>query len=119
MKIISSKIHGMLDYATVIFLLASPTIFKMEGNLCTITYALAAVHFFLTILTDFEPGLIKVIPFRIHGLIEIIVAVALAVLAFWFYNNGDTPGFYFYIVLSIVIMIVFILTDFRSAPQRI
>ncbi len=119
MKIISSKIHGMLDYATVIFLLASPTIFKMEGNLCTITYALAAVHFCLTILTDFEPGLIKVIPFRIHGLIEIIVAVALAALAFWFYNNGDAPGFYFYMALAIVIMIVFILTDFRSAPQRI
>ncbi len=119
MKIISSKIHGMLDYATVIFLLASPTIFKMEGNLGTITYTLAAVHFCLTILTDFESGVIKVIPFRIHGVIEMIVAVALAALAFWFYNNGDTIGFYFYMALAIVIMIVFILTDFGSAPQRI
>lgn len=118
MKIISSRVHGILDYATVIFLLASPTIFKMEGNLCTITYALGVVHFCLTILTDFEVGLIKVIPFRIHGLIEVAVALGSAALGFWFYNNGSATGFYFYMALAVVIMIVFILTDFKQAPEK-
>lgn len=117
MKIISPTAHGILDYATVIFLLASPTIFGMEGNLCTITYSLAAVHFGLTMLTDFKPGIIKVIPFRIHGLMEIVVSITLAALAFWFYSNGETLGFYFYMTLAVVIMIVFILTDFKSPSQ--
>ncbi len=114
MKIISSKMHGILDYATSAFLLLSPTLFKMEGNLCTITYALGVVHLCLTILTDFEVGLIKVIPFRIHGLIEVAVSLGLAALAFWFYNNANEFGFYFFMALAVIIMLVFILTDFRT-----
>ncbi len=118
MKIISSKMHGILDYATSAFLLLSPTLFKMEGNLCTITYALGVVHLCLTILTDYEVGLIKVIPFRIHGLIEVAVSLGLAVLAFWFYNNANEFGFYFFMALAVIIMIVFILTDFRTTPIK-
>lgn len=116
MKIISSKSHGILDYIFSAFILASPLLFKMEGTLCTITYLLGAVHLCLTVLTDFEVGLIKVIPFRIHGLIEIIVSLGLAVLAFWFYNNANTFGFYYYMALAITIVVVFILTDFKSTP---
>ncbi len=118
MKVISSKSHGILDYIFSAFLLGSPSLFKMDGYLCTITYILGAVHLGLTALTNFEVGLIKIIPFRIHGLIEIVVAVVLAVLAFWFYNNGTTLGFYYYMALAVVILLVFILTDFKSAPAQ-
>lgn len=118
MKVISSKVHGILDYATVVFLLASPTIFKMEGSLCTFTYVLAGVHFALTALTAFEAGLVKVIPFKIHGFIEVVVSLALAGVALWFRNNDNSLGFYFYIGLAIVIMVVFLLTDFTTAPKR-
>lgn len=114
MKIISPKVHAILDYATVIFLLASPSLFNMEGPLRTFTYALAGIHFLLTILTGFPLGLIKVIPFRIHGLIEVVVALALAGVAFWFKSNDSLTGFYFYLVLAVIIMIVFVLTDFKE-----
>ncbi len=117
MNIISSKMHGIIDYLLIIFVAASPTLFKMEGSLCTITYTLAAIHLAVTLLTDFELGLIKIIPFRIHGLLEIVVTLTLAVLSFWFYRNGNEFGFYFYMVLAIAIMIVFILTDFKSLPE--
>ncbi len=114
MKILSSKAHGILDYILSLFLLASPTLFQMEGNLSIITYALGLTHLAITALTDFELGIIKLIPFRIHGLIEVFVSLALAGLALWFYNNtGSEFGFYYYIILSAVIMTVFILTDFK------
>lgn len=118
MKIISSKVHGILDYATVIFLLAAPTLFKMEGTLCTFTYVLAGVHFALTALTAFEVGLVKVIPFKVHGIIEVVVAAVLTGVAFWFKRNDNELGFYFYLGLAIVIMIVFLLTDFKSTTKK-
>ena len=118
MKIISSKVHGILDYLTVIFLFAAPTLFKMEGTLCTFTYALASIHFLLTALTNFEVGIFKVIPFRIHGLIELVVSVALIAVAFWFNSNGSELGFYFYIGLAVVILIVFLLTDFKGSRNN-
>lgn len=114
MKIINSRVHGILDYVTVIFLLASPMLFKMEGTLCTFTYALAGIHFILTVLTRFEFGIFKIIPFRLHGVIEFFVAIILALVSFWFNRNGNELGFYFYIYLALVIMIVFVLTDFKE-----
>ncbi len=114
MKILSSKTHGYVDYLFALFLLASPTLFQMEGTLSTFTYVLGAVHLILTAITDFEVGLIKVIPFRIHGLLEIFVALGLIGLAFWFYNNGSELGFYYYLAIAGAILLVFILTDFKS-----
>lgn len=114
MRILSATTHGIIDYLFVILLALSPTIFHMEGNLSTFTYALAGVHLLLTILTDFKPGLIKLIPFRVHGLIEIIVALALAGVAFYFYEQGSTLGFYYYMAIAAVILLVFSLTNFKG-----
>ena len=114
MKIISSRLHGILDYTVVIFLLASPILFKMEGNLCNFTYSLAAIHFLLTILTRFELGIFKIIPFPLHGLIEFLVAIALVLVSFWFNKNGNSLGYYYYLYFAISIMLVFVITDFKG-----
>jgi hypothetical protein len=98
----------------VIFLLASPTIFKMEGQLCVFTYALAAIHFLLSIFTKYETGIIRIIPFPLHGLIEFLVSVALILISFWFNKNGNSLGYFFYLYFAIAIMLVFILTDFKE-----
>lgn len=118
MNILTSKSHGILDYIFSIFLLSAPTLFQMEGDLCTITYVLGAAHLLITVLTNFEVGLIKLIPFRIHGLIEIVVSIVLVALAFWFNSQGSEFGFYFYLALAGVIMIVFTITDFKSSASE-
>lgn len=119
MRIISPFVHGILDYALILFLLASPTLFNMTGNLALFTYVLGGVHFLVTILTAFPLGLLKVIPFRIHGLLEVVVAILLALVSFYFYNAGEVLGFYFYMGLAIVIMLVFILTDFTGRATEV
>ena len=86
----------------------------VKVNLGIFTYVLGAAHLAITALTDFEVGLIKFIPFRIHGLIEIVVSLLLIVAAFWFYNNDSTLGFYYYLAIAGTILIVFILTDFKK-----
>lgn len=114
MKVITPTVHGYLDYLTVIFLALSPTLFHMEGTLATFTYALAGVHLLLTILTAFPLGLIKVLPFPLHGLVELVVAVALAGVSLWFNHLTNMLGFYYYIWLAVVILVVFFLTDFKG-----
>lgn len=121
MNILNSKSHGILDYIFSLFLLASPTLFQMDGHLSTITYVLGIAHLFITMLTKFEVGVIKLIPFRIHGLIEIVVAVVLVALAFWFKNSAEQPelGWYYYLALAGIILIVFVITDFKTAPSSV
>jgi hypothetical protein len=118
MKLISPTFHGIIDYLFVIFLAASPILFKMDGNLATFTYALAGVHLLLTILTGFPMGLIKVIPFPLHGLIELLVALALIGVSMYFNHIGDMLGFYFYIWLAVAILLIFFLTDFGLRRNR-
>ncbi len=119
MRILSATTHGIIDYFFVILLALSPTIFHMEGGLATFTYTLAGVHLLLTIFTNFKPGLIKLIPFRVHGLIEIVVALALAGVAFYFYEQGSTLGFYYYMAITIIILLVFSLTNFKGNAGKI
>ncbi|MEP6737064.1 MAG: hypothetical protein ABJA70_16190, partial [Chryseolinea sp.] len=93
---LSSKIHGIIDYVVVVFLLASPSVFPLGEFTSIFTYVLGGIHLALTIGTDFEAGIFKLIAFRIHGVIELIVAVALVALAFYFGSiDGDVARNYY------------------------
>src|SRR5690349_8032031 len=81
MKQLSPKVHGILDYATVVFLLCSPYLFDMQPNGRLFTFALGFVHLVLTLITDFPMGIFKIVPLRIHGIIELIVSVVLLIIA--------------------------------------
>ena len=113
MKFISPKIHGIIDYLVVVFLLASTTIFGFTGLLATFTYALGGVHLLLTILTAYSAGLIKVIPLALHGLIEFVVGVVLIVLAYTLFKD-DVAGKLFYIVFGTVVLLTWLVTDYTG-----
>lgn len=113
MKIISPKIHAILDYFVVIFLIIAPFIFKLSVPAITFSIALAAIHFLLTILTAFKGGLVKLIPFPIHGIIELVVSITLAVLALSLFSTYKPDHFYF-ACLALAIFIVYILTDYKA-----
>ena len=74
---LNSRIHGIIDYGVVIFLWLSPTFFGLPQITALFTYILGGVHLALTILTDFEMGLLKIVPLKVHGWIELIVSIIL------------------------------------------
>ena len=75
----------------------------------------------MTLITAFPLGALKIIPFPVHGLIELGAAVFI-ILAPWIL--GFTDGLdakRFYVAAGIVILIVVLLTDYRAAappPDR-
>ena len=75
--VINEKVHGIIDYAVVVFILLSPTIFGFTGTIAIITYALAGIHFALTAITDSPMGIIKVLPFdqRVKGNRGVLITV--------------------------------------------
>ena len=113
MKIISPKIHGIIDYLVVIFLWAAPTVYGMIGEVAAYTYALGAIHLLLTILTDYSYGIFKFIPLPLHGLIELIAGIALVVIAYTLLKD-DEKAKAFYTAFGIAVLIVFILTDYNG-----
>ncbi|HEY8782778.1 MAG TPA: hypothetical protein VIM16_14230 [Mucilaginibacter sp.] len=117
MKFISPKNHGIIDYLVIVFLLVSPSYFGFTGLLAAFTYALAGVHLLLTICTDYAPGIFKVIPFPVHGSIEFIVGIVLIVLAYTLFNK-EADGKLFYVIFGTVILLTWLVTDYRGIYQQ-
>ena len=114
MKIISPRLHGVLDYVTILFLGLSPFLFQMNHAARVFTFALAIVHLSLTLLTDFDLGVFKVIPLKIHGTIEVTVSAVLVFIAFLFRNWEDQTSFYYYLVFSMALFLVWLTSSYTD-----
>jgi hypothetical protein len=117
---LSAKIHGILDYVVVAFLLASPTIFNLPSLTAIFTYILGFVHLTLTVLTDFPAGLIKIIPLKVHGIIELIVSITLVGVAFVLGDAEGSIAKYFYLGFAAAVFVTWVITDYKGScmPSR-
>lgn len=114
-KFLNPRVHGYLDYVVVVWFLAAPTLFGLLGIPAAIAYLLAPIHLILTLLSAFPLGLVKVIPFQIHGTIELIVSLTLIALP-WLFGFASVPSDRnFYLFSGIMIFLVWLITDYKIA----
>ena len=73
MKVVSDTAHGILDYLTVAIFALAPGILGLTGFAALVSYALAAIHLIMTLLTNMPLGVVKIIPMRLHALVEMLV----------------------------------------------
>ncbi len=115
MKPITSKMHGYLDYATVIVFLLAPTLLGFDGLPALLSWVLAGVHLTVTLVTDFPLALYPWLPFRIHGWIEKSVGPALVLIAFL---PGFAAAYAFYLFMGLLIVAVAWRTDDSEIPAK-
>ena len=118
MKFISPKIHGIIDLLIVVFLLASPTLFDFTRFTAIFTYVLAGVHLVLTLVTEYEIGIIKTLPFFLHGSIEFIVGDVLIALSYTLFND-EVNAKLFYICFGTVVLLTWLVTDYKGTRTDI
>ncbi len=104
MKFISPRIHGYLDYATVAVFALAPVLLELSGVPMLLSYGLAVVHFLMTIATDFSMGMFKLIPLKLHGMVEFAVGLAIPATPFLLGFTG--VAFYFFLLAGIAIFVV-------------
>lgn len=114
---VNSKIHGVIDYLVVVFLWSSPALFNLPEITSTFTYILGGVHLGLTVLTKFELGVIKIIPLKIHGWIELVVAVSLIVIAMILGQQEGEIARNFYIGFAIAVFLTWLITDYTTVKD--
>ncbi len=115
---LSPRVHGILDYLTILLLILSPYLFGMQSAASVFTYSLAFIHLALTLLTDFEMGLLRIIPLPVHGAIELLVSILLVVVATAFRFWNDVTSFYFYLVFAGVLFIVWLFSTYNTASAE-
>ena len=117
MKVISPRIHGYLDFLTVVLFLLAPTLLGLSQLPAMFAYSLAAVHLIVTLASDFPFGVVKLIPFTIHGWIERLVGPSLIALPFIFGFADEETARNFYIAMGLVVIVVGFLTDYKGVEK--
>jgi hypothetical protein len=99
MRTISTRIHGILDYLLAGFLLAAPWICDFSGDRHAqlIALALGGLLLLMSALTEYEAGLLRLVPFPFHRFGDLLLGLLLAFSPIHFGISG-TPAIVFIIV---------------------
>lgn len=120
-KPITARIHGVLDYAAVAAFLNAPLVLGFRGTPAAIVYWLSGIHLLMTGFTNFPLGLFKVIPFRLHGAIDLLAGLLLLV-APWVFGFADVVAARnFFVAMAVITFVIVALTDYAQrvvAPPR-
>jgi hypothetical protein len=118
MRILDARIHGFLDIVTVLVFLLGPLVFGLGGSPAAISYTVAVIHLVITLLTRFPMGRWKVIPFPVHGIVELVVGLALLILPSYAGYAPGSPARRFYLGMGAVILVVWALTAYGARQPR-
>ena len=90
MKIIPRTLHGILDYVVGVLLIAAPWIlgFADNGPATYVPVILGAGALVYSLLTNYERGLVRVIPFSTHLVLDVLSGAFLA-LSPWLLGFAD------------------------------
>ena len=113
LKFLSDKVHGILDYGVVIIFALAPSLIGIVGTAAWLCYALAAIHLAMTIFTNMPLGVVKIIPIKLHGTIELIVGLALIVAA-WTISDLES-GQLFFTLMGAIIFFVWVSSNYGDA----
>jgi hypothetical protein len=97
MHIITGKIHAYLDYPVAVSLMALPFVLGLgTGNPVAkwLAVATGVAAFILTLLTDHELGVVKVVPYPVHVAVDRLVGLIFVAAPFVFGFTGIDAAYY-------------------------
>jgi len=105
MKFVTKKIHSILDYPVAIALMVLPFLLGLGEShpfALYLSVGTGVAALILTIFTDHQTGLIKIIPYKVHLIVDFLVAVVflLAPIALGF--EGIDAYFYWINGLAVI-----------------
>ena len=115
MKVLNPRIHGYLDYIAVALLALAPTLFGFSEVPAAICYFVAVMQLGMSLLTAYPLSLAKLIPFTVHGGVELGVAIALALAPWLFGFSHEDAARSFFIIAGVGLSVVVFVTNYRAA----
>ena len=116
MKIISSEAHAALDYLTVVIFALAPTVIGLSGAAAIISYVLAVVHLSMTLVTDMPFSLVKIVPIKLHAVVESVVGPVLVIGGLLL--EFSTPARTFFVVMGVIIFAVWLLSSYARPTEQ-
>ena len=90
MRFISTRVHGVMDYFMAALLIASPWIFGFAtGDIeMWLPIILGVAMFLMSLFTDYELGMVKLVGWRMHLMVDAVSGLLLAASP-WLFGFSD------------------------------
>jgi hypothetical protein len=107
MRVISSKIHGAIDYTVALFMIIAPWFIRNEFKAAAVwtPVILGCITILYSTITNYEEARFRILPFRIHLVLDFISALVLMASP-WLFHFRDQIYLPHIIVGFLEIMIV-------------
>lgn len=115
MKWLSPKVHGILDMVVTVVLFVAPSVFGFGREASAISYVLGAAYVVIILTTAYQYGLAKLIPFTVHGAVELVLSPLLVALPWIAGFSGDEAARNFFVIGGIALLGVWACTDYKAA----
>lgn len=111
---INTKLHGLLDYLVGFLLIAAPWIlgFETPGVERNLSVTMGILTIVYSLLTRYEWGLLRGLPFKIHLLIDFLSGLLL-LSSMWVLGTRS----WFFFLVGALIIIVTTLSGRRRFPK--
>ena len=113
-KPITPKQHGAIDYGFLVIALAGPTLLGLNGTAKVLFAALGLVQGTLNAFSDHPLALKRVVPFRVHGRLELGGVPVYFLLPILLGAIDGTRALVFYLGAGALLLTVFALTDWKA-----
>jgi hypothetical protein len=119
MQIIPRFVHGILDYVVGLLLISAPWLlgFADQTAATYVPVALGVGVLLYSVLTNYELGLVRVLPFGVHLVLDFMSGALLAASPwlFGFADRVSTP----HLVLGIFEMAAAVMTQRTGSPVTV
>ena len=108
MKFVTKRIHAFLDYPVAIALIALPFLLGLESSnplALQLSVATGIAALILTILTDHHLGIFPIISYKMHLMVDFLVAIVFILAPFIFSFKG-IDAYYYWINGAAVLAVV-------------
>ncbi len=115
---LSRKTHAMLDYGSAILLFAAPWLFHFADVDAARTLCIVAAILILamSLMTDYEASLVKLIPMKIHLMADVLLGLFFIVSP-WLLNFSDET-YLFHVAMGVVALFAGVFTTRASLRTR-
>lgn len=115
---LSARAHGAFDYLFVAALALAPLLLPLGPTAALICYTVAVAHLLVSLITDYDMGAARVIPFAVHGGIEAAISAFLIASPWLFGFDESFASRAFFVSAGLGLGAVWLLTRYRVEPRR-
>ena len=110
-RFVPLRIHAAADYLVGASFFGVPILSDFPSSARLVAWGVAAIHFVMTILTDYPGGVLRLIPLRYHLRAELVLGPVLFAMPWLLGFSGHCTATILFTVWGVISFLTYFVTD--------